>query len=68
MRKVLLLLSVSLVWILAPVDAQSRSVFWERWDVTITDMDLDNNTFLVQEAYTVRFDGRVQFWECGHTG
>ncbi|TVR19034.1 MAG: DUF2207 domain-containing protein [Anaerolineaceae bacterium] len=44
-----------------PAGAQDRSVFWNQWDVTITDFDLVNNAFTVREIYEVRFDGTFRF-------
>ena len=45
----------------SPVLAQSRSVFWERWDVVIDNMDTTTNRFDVAEIYVVNFTGTFRF-------
>ncbi len=44
-----------------PVSAQSRSVYWERWDVTIDEVDTSENRFRVTEEYTISFTGTFRF-------
>ncbi len=62
MRRLILLLMISILAIsLAPAQAQSRSVFWERWDVEISDFDFSDNSFLVREIYDIRFNGTFRF-------
>lgn len=57
----LTVLLTCLVLMTIPVSAQSRSVFWERWDVTITDIDTRENQFVVTESYVVQFSGEFSF-------
>lgn len=45
----------------APALAQTRSVFWQRWDVLINDIDTTANRFTVTEKYEVHFTGRFSF-------
>ncbi len=42
-------------------DAQDRSVFWERWDVVIDNVDTAANAFDVREIYDLRFTGTFRF-------
>lgn len=44
-----------------PVTAQSRSVYWERWDVVIDNVDTATNRFNVAELYVVSFTGTFGF-------
>jgi uncharacterized membrane protein YgcG len=41
--------------------AQTRSVYWEHWDVTIDDVDAARNFFTVTEDYAVDFTGTFRF-------
>lgn len=41
--------------------AQSRSVYWERWDVLIDEVDTAANRFRVTEAYDINFTGSFSF-------
>jgi len=64
MMKRLLSASVFVVCALvlvAPAQAQTRSVYWNRWDVVISNVDTVRNQFDVREIYDVRFDGRFTF-------
>lgn len=62
MRLRLTFLVALLALILAiPAQAQTRSVFWNQWDVTITDFDLVDNAFTVREIYEVQFNGTFRF-------
>lgn len=55
----LIVIGVALaVW---PVSAQSRSVFWQRWDVLIDDLDAVANRFRVTESYDINFTGTFRF-------
>lgn len=54
---VILLLALSAL----PAGAQSRSVFWERWDVLIDNVDTATNRFDVTESYQIDFSGTFQF-------
>lgn len=53
-----LLLLATLAWSVA---AQSRSVFWERWDVLIDGVDTFANRFNVTETYDLYFSGEFRF-------
>ncbi|MBI5671489.1 MAG: DUF2207 domain-containing protein [Chloroflexi bacterium] len=44
-----------------PLSAQSRSVFWERWDVLIDNVDTAANRFNVTESYNIYFTGTFRF-------
>ena len=55
------IVTIFLVLTFVPSQAQSQSVFWERWDVIIDEIDTTNNSFRVQEIYDVRFDGTFRF-------
>jgi uncharacterized membrane protein YgcG len=41
--------------------AQTRSVFWQRWDVLIDNVDTSGNRFDVTETYDVYFTGTFSF-------
>ncbi len=43
------------------VVAQDRTVTWQRWDVTIDNVNTTRNQFDVTESYDVRFDGQFTF-------
>lgn len=43
------------------VSAQTRSVFWQRWDVLIDNVDTSGNRFDVTETYDVYFTGTFSF-------
>ncbi|GAB4335817.1 MAG: DUF2207 domain-containing protein [Phototrophicales bacterium] len=65
MRRRLILLGFVIMMLTGVVSisatAQSRTVFWERWDVEITNIDTTNNSFQVREQYTIRFTGTFTF-------
>lgn len=44
-----------------PVYAQARSVFWQRWDVVIDNIDTAANRFDVAETHDVHFTGSFTF-------
>lgn len=44
-----------------PAGAQSRSVFWEDWNVLIDNVDTTENRFDVVEEYNLDFTGTFQF-------
>lgn len=52
---------VWLLWIGSSVAAQTRSVFWQRWDVTISNIDVTANRFDVSEYYDIQFTGTFRF-------
>lgn len=62
-RAVVMLGAVVLVCVLfaGSVSAQTRSVFWERWDVLIDNVDTTANRFDVTETYDVTFTGQFTF-------
>jgi uncharacterized membrane protein YgcG len=43
------------------VGAQERSVYWERWDVLIDNVDTTENVFDVTEIYDLTFNGTFRF-------
>jgi uncharacterized membrane protein len=47
--------------VVAPTAAQSRSVFWQQWDVTIDNVNVTTNRFDVTELYDIQFSGTFQF-------
>ncbi|MCC6803103.1 MAG: DUF2207 domain-containing protein, partial [Anaerolineae bacterium] len=53
---VMLLLSVSAV-----TAQDDRSVYWQRWDVVIDNVDTTNNHFNVTEIYDVQFTGSFTY-------
>lgn len=56
------LLSLLLATLLvSSVSAQSRSVYWNRWDVLIDNVDVNANTFSVTETYDIDFSGSFRF-------
>jgi uncharacterized membrane protein len=64
MRKVTLgafMLVILLTATTAMVSAQTRSVFWRRWDVQINNVDTVNNQFDVEEIYDIAFTGSFRF-------
>jgi uncharacterized membrane protein YgcG len=58
---VVMLVAVGLLATHIPLLAQARSVFWQRWDVMIDNVDTTNNQFSVTEIYDVSFSGRFTF-------
>ena len=52
-----------------PVQAQARSVYWERWDIRIHNVDAVENRFDVVETHRINFTGtyRFGFREISHT-
>lgn len=63
MRRVMtvVLLAAVLLLSLGTVGAQSRSVYWSRWDVIIDNVDNVSNQFDVTETYEVDFTGTFRF-------
>ncbi len=45
----------------SPTSAQDRSIYWNRYDVTIDNVNVDTNAFDVTESYTIDFSGRFTF-------
>jgi uncharacterized membrane protein len=55
------LLGLLLILPLQVVSAQSKSAFWEKWNVEIDNIDTTNNSFDVREIYSVSFTGTFRF-------
>ena len=61
-RGIVTLLSLLLATVLfSSVDAQSKSLVWNRWDVRIDNMDVSGNSFDVTESYDIDFTGSFHF-------
>jgi uncharacterized membrane protein YgcG len=62
-RKVIFLLTILLFLfgMSIPLAAQSRSAFFEEWNVDIFNVDTTNNSFTVRETLKVRFSGTFRF-------
>ncbi len=58
---VIWLTAITLLALVLPTQAQSRSVFWDRWDVQIDQVDTAANRFRVAELYDVTFNGGFSF-------
>lgn len=43
----------------SPVTAQSKTLFWQRWDVTIDNVDTTANRFVVTEVHDIQFTSGV---------
>lgn len=52
---------IMMMTLVSSAAAQSRSVFWERWNVTIDNIDTVSNRFDVTEDYLVLFSGAFSF-------
>ncbi|HVU15259.1 MAG TPA: hypothetical protein VHD90_28495, partial [Phototrophicaceae bacterium] len=58
LRKLTALFAVLLILGVTAVSAQDdRSVYWQRWDVTINNVDTTHNHFDVTESYQIQFSG-----------
>src|SRR4051812_28240500 len=61
-RAIVTLLSLILtVFVFSSVDAQSKSLVWNRWDVLINNVDVTKNSFDVTESYDIDFSGSFRF-------
>lgn len=61
-RRMMVILSIlPLLLVVLPAAAQTRSVFWQRWDVTIDNIDTAANQFTVAETHDVYFTGSFSF-------
>jgi hypothetical protein len=62
-RKILIVgfLLASIFISMQPTTAQERSVFWERWDVVIDNIDTTQNSIDVTEIYDVNFSGTFRY-------
>jgi uncharacterized membrane protein YgcG len=62
-RKFVMIIILGFIFCLsiAPVSAQSRSVFWQEWNVYIENVDTTRNEFDVREEYVVDFTGTFRF-------
>ncbi|MBA3871686.1 MAG: DUF2207 domain-containing protein [Anaerolineae bacterium] len=47
--------------VFSSVDAQSKSLVWNRWDVLINNVDVTGNSFDVTESYDIDFSGSFRF-------
>lgn len=56
-----LLILLGLIMPVRTATAQERTVFWQRWDVNITNVDVADNSFTVSEIYEVDFGGTFRF-------
>lgn len=61
LRKILLICLAILLLAVPSVQAQTRTVFWEEWNVLIDNIDTTANRFDVQEFYDVYFTGTFRF-------
>lgn len=62
LKKMAALLALLLLLGASAAGAQDdRSVYWQRWDVVIDNVDTTNNQFDVTEIYDVQFTGRFTF-------
>lgn len=65
MRRMLYVLSGILFFFvftsLEMTSAQDRSLYWERWDVTIDNVDAVENVFSVEEYYEIAFTGLFSY-------
>src|SRR5689334_10904504 len=61
-RVIVTFLSLLLATLLfSSVNAQSRSVYWNRWDTLINNVDVNNNAYDVTENYDIDFTGSFRF-------
>ncbi len=61
-RRIVILLSLLLAtFVFSTVDAQSKSLVWNRWDVIIDNVDVTGNSFDVTESYDIDFTGSFRF-------
>lgn len=58
---ILLAALIALLSFESGVTAQARSVYWQRWDVLIDDLDMVSNRFRVAETHDVHFNGTFRF-------
>jgi uncharacterized membrane protein len=58
---ILIAFIAALLLALPDVEAQTRSVFWQRWDVLIDNFDTQRNRFSVTETHDVYFSGSFSF-------
>ncbi len=58
---VILAFGLVLLWTAFPTAAQSRSVYWNWWDVAIDQVDTTANSFRVTESYGITFSGTFRF-------
>ncbi|MFN8377122.1 MAG: DUF2207 domain-containing protein [Anaerolineae bacterium] len=53
--------ALAMVLVTRPIQAQTRSVFWNLWNVIIDQMDTTNNRFRVTENYDISFTGAFSY-------
>ncbi len=56
----LLFLILTLLFV-SPIKAQDRTIFWNRWDVLIDNVNVNTNAFDVTESYDIVFSGSFRF-------
>ena len=64
MHKRLILAFIVVLLVIVPwhsTFAQTKTVFWEEWNVEIDNIDTTNNSFRVREIYHVTFTGTFRF-------
>ncbi len=61
LRKLAAIITVLMILSVSVAGAQDRTVFWERWDVNIDNVDTTNNQFDVAEIYDVQFAGQFTY-------
>ncbi len=58
----LLLLLLTALWTVTPAQAQARSLYWRRWDVSIDSVNTRENRFAVAEVHDIQFtSGQFRF-------
>lgn len=60
-RVAALMVAAMSLFVVVGVYAQDRSVYWERWDVLIDNVDTTENVFDVTESYDLTFTGTFRF-------
>ena len=61
LRKLAVVMTVLLLGVSVVVAQDDRTVFWQRWDVLINNVDTANNQFNVTEIYDVQFNGTFHY-------
>src|SRR4051812_37953429 len=61
LRKFAVVIAVLLLGVSLVVAQDDRTVFWQRWDVLINNIDTTNNQFKVTEIYDVQFNGTFHY-------
>ena len=61
LRKFAVVMAVLLLGVSVVAAQDDRTVFWQRWDVLINNIDTTNNQFRVTEIYDVQFNGTFHY-------